>query len=64
MTNHTFIYSLKEQGSEIIRYVGKSNDPYRRLHQHIKNYGKLKGKKSNWINSVLIKMNGLDGLIF
>ena len=31
MTNLTFIYNLKEQGSEIIRYVGKSNDPYKRL---------------------------------
>ena len=53
MTNLTFIYNLKEQGSEIIRYVVKSNYPYKRLHQHIKNYGKTKGRKSNWINSVL-----------
>lgn len=53
MTNHTFIYALKEKGTETIRYVGKSNDPYKRLYQHIKNYEKLKGRKSKWINSVI-----------
>lgn len=55
----TYIYGLYEIGKEdIIRYVGKSNDPHNRLKTHIKNvdYCLKKGKrltyKQNWIIKV------------
>lgn len=63
MTNHTFIYALKEEGVETIRYVGKSNDPYKRLQQHIKNYAKLKSKKINWINSAIKRGKNIELII-
>ena len=46
----TFIYTIADENGNI-RYVGKSNNPYRRIHQHIK-----EGKnthKFNWLNSII-----------
>ena len=53
-----FIYSLKEKGTDIIKYIGKTNDLERRLSEHILESKNKKTHKSNWINSVL-KRNGV-----
>ena len=45
----TFIYTISDENN-IIRYIGKSNNPFRRIHQHIK-----EGKnthKYNWLQSI------------
>lgn len=52
----TFIYALKELKpgeyfSTKIRYVGKSDDPYKRFEQHIRT--QEKGYRGNWIRSLL-----------
>jgi len=46
--NTTYIYGLKEKKGEI-RYIGKANDPKRRLRQHKSNARKEKSHKVSWI---------------
>lgn len=52
----TFIYSLSDE-TGYIRYIGKANEPRKRLNQHIKESksSEIKTYKHNWINSFLIK---------
>jgi group I intron endonuclease len=46
----TFIYTIADENGNI-RYVGKSNNPQRRLHQHLK---EAKGShKYNWLQSII-----------
>ena len=50
----TFIYSISDENDNI-RYIGKSNNPFKRIYSHInesKNSEK-KNHKHNWINSLL-----------
>lgn len=56
--NKIFIYALKEKDGKI-RYVGKSNDPKKRLSSHLRS--KEKNYKTNWIkhcknNNIQIEM--------
>ena len=48
----TYIYALYDvREPDIIRYVGKSNDPKRRIKDHIRESKKTNTYKSNWIKS-------------
>jgi hypothetical protein len=49
----TFIYGLKEINTDVIRYVGKSNNPNRRKLEHIRDANKNKNHKCYWINKVI-----------
>lgn len=53
----TFIYTLRSPISNEIRYIGKSNQPRKRLYSHIKecNNTERKSHKINWIKSLLEK---------
>lgn len=57
----TYIYCLKNPLSNEIKYIGKSNDPTRRLNQHIKEARNNKTQKDKWINSLLSR--GLSPVI-
>lgn len=51
----TFIYVLKDPTTQEIRYVGKSNDPKRRLSKHLNNKKDLGTHKRNWLNTLTEK---------
>jgi hypothetical protein len=51
----TFIYCLRDPLTEEIRYVGKSDNPDRRLLQHIRESANNKYPKDRWINSLLTR---------
>lgn len=55
MKKTTYIYCLKSPLTGEIKYIGKSNDPSKRLTQHIQDAKKGKTKKDRWINSLLTK---------
>lgn len=46
----TFIYSISDENG-IVRYIGKSNNPRRRLYQHINEKSNI--HKYNWIKSII-----------
>ena len=47
----TYIYALMDETK--IKYIGKSDDPNKRLVYHIKYGKKIKNHKQNWINKML-----------
>lgn len=49
----TYIYSLSDPRTGEIRYVGKSDNPYNRLNEHIKKCKLSITHKNNWIKSLL-----------
>lgn len=51
----TFIYTLLDPISNIVRYVGKSNNPKKRLYEHLRNCYSSINYKNNWIKSLLSK---------
>lgn len=51
----TFIYILKDPVTNKVRYVGKSNNPRRRLTYHLDKTKDLGTHKRNWINSLITK---------
>ncbi len=51
----TFIYALLDPSTREIRYIGKSDNPDRRIYEHIVNRNSLNTHKANWINSVFNK---------
>jgi hypothetical protein len=53
-TRITYIYGLYEIGENEIRYVGKSDNPRKRLRDH-KNDKRLTSYKSCWVKSILSK---------
>lgn len=59
----TFIYILIDPETNMVRYVGKSNNPNKRLYQHIIRSKNSKGHshKINWIKSLDVK--GLKPII-
>ena len=48
----TFIYALKDPRTNIVRYVGKANDPYKRYQNHINKCRDKNTHKRNWINNL------------
>jgi predicted GIY-YIG superfamily endonuclease len=50
----TFIYALIDPNTQLIRYIGKSNDPQKRLYRHLKEKGT--SYKVQWLRS--LKTNG------
>lgn len=55
----TFIYGLWDPRNYQLRYIGKSDNPERRLKEHIKDSSHLRGRHIyHWINSLL--RNGLE----
>lgn len=58
MRDTTFIYVLKDPTTGEIRYVGKSNDPKRRVTQHLQFASKFSSKtdhKNCWIRELVSK---------
>lgn len=51
----TYIYSLTDPNTFLVRYVGKSNKPKRRLCSHITRSKELKNHIGNWVRSLLNK---------
>lgn len=51
----TFIYALKDPRTEIIRYIGKANDPSKRYSNHINQCRDKNTHKRNWINNLRIE---------
>lgn len=60
---NTFIYGLIERGNQNIKYVGKSNNPKRRMQQHICDSLKRKTPKDYWIQSIIKKGGKIDLII-
>lgn len=56
MKKYTYIYALLDPITNEIRYIGKSNNPKKRINNHIYESKKLTTHKANWIKS-LIKKN-------
>ena len=48
----TYIYTLEHPITNEIRYIGKTNNPKRRLHHHWVVGHKLKTKLSSWLKSL------------
>lgn len=53
MENTTFIYALCEPNTRTIRYIGKADDPEKRLLSHLYNAGRKKSRVGNWILSLV-----------
>lgn len=51
----TYIYILQEPDDNSVRYVGKSNNPKRRLQAHLSNKDKNNSYVNNWIKSLKAK---------
>ena len=51
----TFIYGLCDPETNEIRYIGKSNQPKKRLQDHIYSCERTVTHKNNWIKSLLNK---------
>jgi hypothetical protein len=60
--NTTYIYGLKDPRTKEIRYVGKSDNPEKRLQRHLKNAITPKTHCYCWINS-LLKLDLLPELV-
>lgn len=55
-SNHTYIYVLIDPDTNMVRYVGKADNPIKRLSEHIRKSKYSNTHKNNWIIS-LIKKN-------
>lgn len=51
-TEITYIYILIDPRDNIVRYVGKTSRPKRRLKEHIADSKRFNDRKSRWINSL------------
>lgn len=50
--NTTFIYALCDPGTKQVRYVGKADNPQKRLKRHMGGYEPRPTHKSNWVKSL------------
>jgi len=50
----TFIYALIDPRDNQVKYIGKANNPERRLKEHLTSLSK-KNKKTNWIKKLLLQ---------
>lgn len=48
----TFIYALICPETQQVRYIGKSNNPQRRLREHIRDHSKYQRHKDHWIGAL------------
>lgn len=48
----TFIYVLIDPETNKVRYVGKSNNPDRRLREHIRDHSKYQRHKDHWVGAL------------
>lgn len=48
----TFIYALCEPGTRTVRYIGKANDPERRLKRHLSSSSKRQNHLGCWLRSI------------
>lgn len=48
----TFIYALCEPGTRTVRYIGKADDPVKRLWAHLNKAKKENNHRNNWIRSL------------
>lgn len=55
----TFIYALRDPRTDLIRYVGKADDPQKRLSVHLAD--KHRNHRTNWIKDLMI--NGLEPVL-
>jgi len=49
----TYIYALVDPDTDGVRYVGKADNPHKRLEIHLAGYEPRTTHKSNWIKSLL-----------
>lgn len=49
----TYIYSLNCPLTGEVKYIGKSDNPQKRLNQHISESKSKRSRKDKWINSLL-----------
>jgi len=60
MRETTFIYALLDPRTMAVRYIGKSDDPNRRLYDHI-THTRESNRKANWIKS--LAKNGIQPVV-
>lgn len=51
--NTTFIYSLKCPETNLVRYIGKADNPERRFRDHIRRCKESPSRKNSWIRGLL-----------
>lgn len=51
--NKTFIYALIDPKNDEVRYIGKANNPKKRLNQHLLISKNKKTHRDNWLQSLL-----------
>lgn len=49
----TFIYALKDPNTDDIRYIGKADDPKKRLRDHVNRCEDEETHKNNWLKKLL-----------
>lgn len=53
MNKKTYIYALLDPDTEVVRYVGKSDNPERRLLRHLGFYEKKETHKTRWLRKLV-----------
>jgi len=53
VSNITYLYTLNDPTTGEVRYVGKSDTPYKRFTQHLSKSKKNNTYKNNWISSLI-----------
>jgi group I intron endonuclease len=61
LSQHTFIYILKDPITNEVRYVGKSDNPKKRLSEHINKSKHTSTYKNNWLKN--LKKNNLKPIL-
>lgn len=49
----TYIYALTDPDTQEVRYIGKADNPQKRLNRHLGQFEPKPTHKSNWIKSLL-----------
>lgn len=59
----TFIYALCEPGTRTVRYIGKADDPKKRLRDHRSSSVKKKTPLGEWLRSLILRAESPDLII-